>query len=341
MSKKEFVARVKETVRQVGYKYASVTRSGRGRPSPPRPFIGKPILIRPSGGAQPSLHHPLQGVSNPFDDRHSDRGSTFMTGSPSTSTAEHSIPRRRADFAPPRAIAQVHFEDGKLVRLNSNMSLKSERHGRASRTTSLRSGRSTRTASPLSHEYYPHGPPSPDETTAQARPRLVPFTSSTRVPVPRSSSLVLPSGEAESGGASNLAKSRVASQRARIYKEPNGDDDPFADSSVRRSTEPDCNGGSNARPEFTAAAGRHSICHSNRREIPHPNSDTGDDTVAAGSAGIWIGTPFVPAVRCEWSERAGRVYGDGVVERFGGVELGIYVDKECVARVAIEVIPRR
>ncbi|RXW22140.1 hypothetical protein EST38_g3716 [Candolleomyces aberdarensis] len=230
ISKREFMTRIKQTVRQVSDKY---TR--KPQVSSPRPVIGKPILLRPSvamdNNATPDVTYPMQSsVSNPFDDRFSQRGSTFMTGSPSTSTAEHSIPRRRADFGPPRAMAQVHFNDGKLVRQGSSGSMKSDRPGRSSRQTSVRSGRSTRTTSYLSHEYYPDGDP------ASARPRLVPFTSSTRVPVPRVSSLVVPGADdSGGGGGGGFAKSRVASQRARIYKgNAKDEDDPFAENARRR-----------------------------------------------------------------------------------------------------------
>ena len=113
MSKREFISRIKETVRQVSDKYSKKQK----RLSHDRPVIGKPILIPPLGPnqAEPAIY--------PFDDVHSLPGSTFMTGSPSTSTAEHSIPRRRADFAPPRNLAQVHFEDAQITRQLSTASM--------------------------------------------------------------------------------------------------------------------------------------------------------------------------------------------------------------------------
>jgi len=118
MSKREFMSRIKETVRQVSDKYSKKPR----RLSYDRPVIGKPILIPPvkPNQAEPAIY---VSPSNPFDDAHSLPGSTFMTGSPSTSTAEHSIPRRRADFAPPRNLAQVHFEDSRIIRQLSTASL--------------------------------------------------------------------------------------------------------------------------------------------------------------------------------------------------------------------------
>ena len=119
MSKREFMSKIKETVRQVSDKYSKKQR----RLSYDRPMIGKPILIPPplrTNQTEPAIY---VSPSNPFDDIHSLPGSTFMTGSPSTSTAEHSIPRRRADFAPPRNLAQVHFEDPRIVRQLSTASL--------------------------------------------------------------------------------------------------------------------------------------------------------------------------------------------------------------------------
>ena len=118
MSKREFMSRIKETVRQVSDKYSKKQR----RLSYDRPVIGKPILIPAlrANQTEPAIY---VSPSNPFDDIHSLPGSTFMTGSPSTSTAEHSIPRRRADFAPPRNLAQVHFEDPRIIRQLSTASL--------------------------------------------------------------------------------------------------------------------------------------------------------------------------------------------------------------------------
>ena len=118
MRKREFLSKIKETVRQVSDKYSKKQQ----RLSYNRPSIGKPILI-PS--VRPNQTEPAIYVSpsNPFDDVHSLPGSTFMSGSPSTSTAEHSIPRRRADFAPPRNLAQVHFEDAQMIRQLSTASL--------------------------------------------------------------------------------------------------------------------------------------------------------------------------------------------------------------------------
>ncbi|KAJ7890596.1 hypothetical protein B0H14DRAFT_3105355 [Mycena olivaceomarginata] len=179
MRKGEFMTRIRQTVRNVSEKYGS-----RRQTSANRPVIGKPRLIVPDG-----LPYDVQGSpSDPFDDANNIRsypGSAVMTNSPSTSTGEHSIPRRRADFAPPRSPPVVHFQDG----LEAVVQV-------ASKATSIRSG--------MSH-HQSTGSTGP-------RPRLVPFTSATRVPVPRVPSL---SVETPSGSPSR----RVTSQRAMVLKE--------------------------------------------------------------------------------------------------------------------------
>ncbi|KAJ7180606.1 hypothetical protein C8R46DRAFT_1344893 [Mycena filopes] len=196
MRKGEFMTRIRQTVRNVSEKYGS------RRPSD-RPIIGKPMLIHP-----PTPGLPFDGSpSDPFDDANIPRSypaSTIMTTSPSTSTGEHSIPRRRADFAPPKSPALVHFQDS-LVRQPSSGSLSSNEEAVvqvASKATSIRSG--------LSHQ------------SGGQRPRLVPFTSATRVPIPRVPSL---SVEDPSGSPSR----RVTSQRAMVLKEEGINRSPTAD----------------------------------------------------------------------------------------------------------------
>ncbi|KAF4610583.1 hypothetical protein D9613_006856 [Agrocybe pediades] len=190
MPKREFLRRIKATVRQVSNKYA---RKG----SPPsikvRPAIGKPILIS-SSRLDPQGDMVIHdSSSNPFDDAValSRPESAFISGSPSASTAEQSIPRRRADFATPRNPAQVHFNEGLLVRQISMGSMGTNSY------ISGRSGLSVESYADSAHM----GPPT--------RPRLVPFTSSTRVPVP-----ALP---VHTQG-SNFAGTRVTSQRAKVCK---------------------------------------------------------------------------------------------------------------------------
>ncbi|KAF7294476.1 MFS domain-containing protein [Mycena kentingensis (nom. inval.)] len=184
MRKAEFLKHVRDKVRKVSEKYGSKRKT-----SSERPVISKPTLIVPEPEGLPS------STSNPFEDMHgiaSYPGSAVLTASPSTSTGDHSIPRRRADFAPPRAPAAALVRDG-LLRQPSDASITSEEEAVvqvASKATSIRSE--------MSH--------------VARRPRLVPFTSATRVPVPQT-----PSPLSEPAGS---PKRRVQSQKAVVMKEP-------------------------------------------------------------------------------------------------------------------------
>ena len=241
MSKREFITRIKETVRNVSDKYSRGLRGARKRPVIGKPILSKPMLVDdlPFNRGDVSVSG---SPSNPFDDLdlRSYPGSTIMTNltnSPSSSTGEtgeRSIPRRRADFAPPRSPALVHFEDGQHSRklsAGSTVSLGSNSSSRthaaeavvqiASRATSVRSGRS---ASGMSHQsLLPESP-----QVAGTRPRLVPFTSATRVPVPRLSSPPLP--ERSDGDTRSLVVGkRVASQSARVWKNVSKEDQAMSD----------------------------------------------------------------------------------------------------------------
>ncbi|KAK7030670.1 MFS domain-containing protein [Favolaschia claudopus] len=196
MRKAEFLTRIRQTVRNVSEKYGS-----RRQASATRPIIGKPIPVVPDGLPFDSRSSP----SNPFDDANQVRsspGSIIILDSPSTSTGEHSIPRRRADFAPPRAPAAVHFQD-RLPRELSSGSLSSNEEAIvhvASKATSIRSG--------MSHHQ--------SAKSIAPQPRLVPFTSAARVPIPRVPSL---SADASLGSSAR----RVTSQRAVVLKDESDD----------------------------------------------------------------------------------------------------------------------
>lgn len=226
MSKREFITRIKETVRNVSDK-----AQGR-KPSRQRPIIGKPILrashqqaALPVGKDEPLAR---TSPSNPFDmPGLQSHPSTIMTNSPSTSTAEHSIPRRRADFAPPRSPAQVRFEDARLSRQlssGSTGSLVSNASARthaaeavvqtATKAMSIRSGKS---GSGFSHQSLIPELPEPPQA-AGTRPRLVPFTSASRVPVARTPSSPSLGSQANSYSPSK----RVTSQTAKVWK-PNAE----------------------------------------------------------------------------------------------------------------------
>jgi len=180
MKKAEFVGKLRDAVRVVSDKYTSVSRRMRPSKSRPRLAIGRPqpspeIAITPPF-ATPVLAHPPASLS--------------LGGSPSPSIPE-SIPTRRADFAPPKnssprqssLLSSTHGigpsvnYDRDSPRFGSERS-SIESHAReavvqTARAMSVRSGHS------VSVSY-------PSQTLADGgRPRLVPFTSSSRVPVPR------------------------------------------------------------------------------------------------------------------------------------------------------------
>ncbi|KAJ7876803.1 hypothetical protein B0H13DRAFT_2054749 [Mycena leptocephala] len=252
-----------------------------------RPVISKPTLIVPNPG-----HHPfdVEDTPNPFDDSNiitSYPGSTVMTNSPSTSTGEHSIPRRRADFAPPKSPPLVHFQDG-LVRQLSSGSLSSNEEAVvqvASKATSIRSG--------VSHDQ-----------PAGVRPRLVPFTSATRVPVPRVPSL---SVEEPSGSPSR----RVTSQRAMVLSD-----------GVKRSPTAD-----------ELSMGIHYV-----RSLggDHP------DKVRKLEAKLMSGKPLPKFLHVDLNGSKGTVefYGAPAARDLGEFNIGVYTvdDGACVGRVVVEVV---
>ncbi|KAJ7588104.1 hypothetical protein C8J56DRAFT_860805 [Mycena floridula] len=154
MSKREFVTKLKETVRNVSDKYKRVKRSSLNTA---RPFIGKPILIVP--GSSSSYQDPASpSRSDPFIDSETPRSSV-------------------------RAPAAVHFADT-LSRQESTESISSVQADAeeatvhtASRATSVHSRRTASEVSIALSEPVPSLP--------VHRPTLVPFTSASRVPVPQ------------------------------------------------------------------------------------------------------------------------------------------------------------
>ena len=112
-----------------------------------------------------------------------------MLDSPSASTGEHSIPRRRSDFGPPRWPVQVHFQDEALTRQISSSSDRSRMSGILQAEAGERA------------------------QTPPARPRLVPFTSANRVPVPQGQSAHSLTKNP------NISKAkRVSSQEAKVWR---------------------------------------------------------------------------------------------------------------------------
>ncbi|KIM44917.1 hypothetical protein M413DRAFT_67650 [Hebeloma cylindrosporum] len=260
MRKKVFLSRIKETVRKVSDKYAA----RKNMSAVQRPVIGNPILVAPSRGMAnvDSMENDQAGPvvvplspTNPFDSDEmvllSRPGSTFMTGSPSASSAEHSIPRRRPDFAPPRNMAQVHFNDGLLVRQVSTGSMGAN---------SFRSGKSGLSGESMGET--PMGPPT--------RPRLVPFTSSTRVPVPQAIGMGAPPAQGV-----GFVGNRITSQRAKVHKIASKDENGVMEE------------GSNLKPSGTSEELRMGI---------HYVRSLGADQLAVHAAGSMAGMGTSPAV---------------------------------------------
>ncbi|KAI8974616.1 hypothetical protein BD414DRAFT_468237 [Trametes punicea] len=232
MKKAEFLGKLRTTARMVSDKYRRVF-SG-----PRRPVISKPTLIMTSetrvGGAMArgSIEGlPMTTDSLPdlpmFDPTHyAPSGLTSLVDSPSSSTDARSVPRRRADFAPPRVVTsppRAHVADGdhhsvKSLASSFETNSSSRTHEaeavvqRATRAMSVRSA-----ASAMSYQSVP-------ASQAEAgRPRLVPFTSATRVPVPKlPSSSFSPDPNTAANNGNTGAPKRVASQMAKVFRHTGG-----------------------------------------------------------------------------------------------------------------------
>ncbi|KZP16608.1 hypothetical protein FIBSPDRAFT_975371 [Athelia psychrophila] len=206
MSKGEFIGKIEETARSVSDKIRNVSdKYTRMKARRNRPVIGKPIMVAQE---QPAQVTPVAGlpansgggpsrqyapsIISPFSEFDGSHG-TSLIDSPTSSSGARSIPVRRADFASPRpGLPQrpspaTHAEDAVLQI--------------ASRAQSIRSVNSVGGAS-----YQSESPTAPG-----GRPRVVPFKSSTRVPVPK-----LPSNQAVAG---HQRSNRVVSQSAAILND--------------------------------------------------------------------------------------------------------------------------
>ncbi|KAH9912102.1 uncharacterized protein BXZ73DRAFT_93274 [Epithele typhae] len=216
---------------------------------PKRPVISKPVLILTSDDSPASRlgNIPTTGSAGllgvglgsrdfkPLDDsnfsQYAPSGPTSLaTSSPTSSHDAPSIPRRRLDFASPRppmvitTPPEAHLPDDAQPDSAASSLKTSSTHEsdaivqRATRATSVRSG-----ASGMSFHVLGRGHP----TLESARPRLVPFTSATRVPVPKvPTSSFSPDMDIEEEetrvGASAGPTRRVASQVARVFRGQRG-----------------------------------------------------------------------------------------------------------------------
>lgn len=209
MKKAEFVGKLRDAVRVVSDKYTSVSRRMRPSKSRPRLAIGLPQPA-PEDAITPPFTTPI--LTNPL-------ASLSLGGSPSSSIPE-SIPTRRADFGPPKNPSprqsslrssthgigpSVNDEQNSPISASDRSSIEShtqEAVVQTARAMSVRSGHG------VSVSY-------PSQTlVGGGRPRLVPFTSSSRVPVPR-----IPSGDngnltADYGKSAGLK--RIASLSAEV-----------------------------------------------------------------------------------------------------------------------------
>ena len=220
MSKGEFIGKIRQTARQVSDKVRMVSDKYTRMRVRTRPTIGRPVLamhtrmdscdLTITGLPSNSQGGPSRNyATNPFSDFDGSRG-TSLTDSPTSSSGGRSIPVRRADFASPKSArpqrpspAQIQARRGSAGSLATHAG-EATLHT-ASRATSVRSVKST---SGISYSEDPRGP--------AERPRVVQFTSSTRVPVPK-----LPSGQLDILGNGQGAPAagppkRIASQTATV-----------------------------------------------------------------------------------------------------------------------------
>ncbi|KAI0365207.1 hypothetical protein BV20DRAFT_1028527 [Pilatotrama ljubarskyi] len=242
MKKAEFLGKIRATARIVSDQYRRVV-SG-----PKRPTISKPTLImatetraRASIEGLPVMNDSIPDLPRFDGTSCAPSGLTSLVDSPSSSTDARSVPRRRADFAPPRLITTPpEAHDGRpnrqsLKSLASSLATNSSSRTheaeavvqRATRATSVRSAASA-------FSFQSVGVPGPQLVEVQAgpgggRPRLVPFTSAARVPVPKlPSSFFSPDVGSDSGsgasavGGGGAGPKRVASQMAKVFRNANG-----------------------------------------------------------------------------------------------------------------------
>ncbi|EKM50340.1 uncharacterized protein PHACADRAFT_131042 [Phanerochaete carnosa HHB-10118-sp] len=233
MSKAEFFNRVRSAARRVSDTVRNVGSTNKRA----RPVIGKPTLIMADDGRLADtddlrLVRPSQTL-DPFDDinatAYAPSGTSGWTGasisipgSPSGSTGERSIPRRRPDFGPPERstsamllatppqtyVSKTHAyaHGAPLSRSSSTDTDGSDDSARTHATEAVvqraRSVRSVRSAASVVSVQAEHGGPTP---------RLVPFGAA-RVPVPKLSQ------DQPIAGNGPVRTKRVASQMAKVFR---------------------------------------------------------------------------------------------------------------------------
>ena len=198
MKKGEFVVKIKETARQVSDKFRQVSdKYTRLNARRLRPIIGNPMPLPPG-------NIPISGV--PFDERcvayqpspffmgNSASMGTSIIDSPTSSSGGRSIPHRKADFTPKPAHLRTHRSSGGSFSTHAG---EATIHT-ASRATSINSGKRS------SYQSQSDGHP------GFKRPRVVQFTSSSRVPVPKVPSDVMLRHDAPVTGRTTRVASQIA-----------------------------------------------------------------------------------------------------------------------------------
>ncbi|KAF7790166.1 hypothetical protein EIP86_001118 [Pleurotus ostreatoroseus] len=251
MRKSEFLGRIRGAARQVSdtmriVSNTIVTTVGGGSTARRRPVIGKPVLLMAEDGRRADangLGFDNRAVraqtpgTNPFGDEYaaSAMTGTSLVGSPSSSTGGRSIPRRRPDFAPkgtgrspllPATPPQAHTATIHGVKLSrqrsadSEMSLDSDEshinEAVVQKAERARSVRSVRSGSVMSFQTHRTNQTTNTQEQGAPRPRLVPFTSSSRVPVPKADGEGVPAESAEV--ITGKSKKRVVSQIAKVFR---------------------------------------------------------------------------------------------------------------------------
>jgi len=220
MSKREFITKIKHTVRVVS------DRARQNKAPRQKPMISRPVLLSQHSRIPLDRGTPTVADSSSFEldgpGLPSHPGSTIMSNSPSTSTGEQSIPRRRPDFEPPKTPAPVHFQGNRLSRQTSsgstgssvsNASTRAHATEAVVRTVSKVLGFRTGNGMDTSASFLVNAEGPPPAAVA-TRPKLVPFTSESRVPVPHRP--VSPPGLSDD---SQGGPHRVNSQTAKVWKE--------------------------------------------------------------------------------------------------------------------------
>jgi len=197
LSKGEFLGRLRATVRKVSNRYHGARKSAIGRPVLVLEASDSRVLGTPVTPAIPALAgYELMGYSGT---------TSSLNGSPSSSSGEHSIPQRRADFAPPRVPAPVAAPVTSRS-LGSDMSLASDSSTRSHATEAVVQ-RAARVRSVGGARRQTRA----DDDGARAR--VVPFTAS-RVPTAHDAAAGAGTGVPPPARASSLSASvvRVAAQ---------------------------------------------------------------------------------------------------------------------------------